>query len=315
MDKFIKESYIYKIIVSIWNFICNLFSNSFLVNMFLKEKSTEEIQKETIFSKLINRVINGIRKIFAKLKLDKLLNNSIFTKPIIWVSLVTGLTPFLPTMAVLLLVLLSMGSLFLKIILDKEFKFKRSNVNVWILLFILVYMFSAFTSLSTAEYKNIFMLTVSFILFYFVVINTVDTKKKLNVLLYIFISSATIASLYGLYQYAYGDLYSQAWLDKNMFEDIKMRVYSTFENPNVFGEYLILVIPIIVGLFFREKGIKKKVLLLGMLGINTLALVFTFSRGCWLGILFALAILAVVIDRRFILLGVLLLMLAPFVLP
>jgi O-antigen ligase len=315
MDKFIKESYIYKIIVSIWNFICNLFSNSFLVNMFLKERSTEEIQKETIFSKLINRVINGIRKIFEKLKLDKLLNNSIFTKPIIWVSLVTGLTPFLPTMAVLLLVLLSMGSLFLKIILDKEFKFKRSNVNVWILLFILVYMFSAFTSLSTAEYKNIFMLTVSFILFYFVVINTVDTKKKLNVLLYIFISSATIASLYGLYQYAYGDLYSQAWLDKNMFEDIKMRVYSTFENPNVFGEYLILVIPIIVGLFFREKGIKKKVLLLGMLGINTLALVFTFSRGCWLGILFALAILAVVIDRRFILLGVLLLMLAPFVLP
>ena len=150
MDKFIKESYIYKIIVSIWNFICNLFSNSFLVNMLLKEKSTEEIQKETKFSKLINRVINGIRKIFEKLKLDKLLINSIFTKPIIWVSLVTGLTPFLPTMAVLLLVLLSMGSLFLKIILDKEFKFKRSNVNVWILLFILVYMFSAFTSLSTA---------------------------------------------------------------------------------------------------------------------------------------------------------------------
>ena len=52
-----------------------------------------------------------------------------------------------------------------------------------------------------------------------------------------------------------------------------------------------------------------------MLSINTLTLILTFSRGCWLGILFAIAILLIVIDRRFILLGILALLVAPFVLP
>ena len=76
-----------------------------------------------------------------------------------------------------------------------------------------------------------------------------------------------------------------------------------------------MVIPIIAGLLFTEKGFKRKIFLISMLGINMLALVLTFSRGCWLGILFAIAILAVVIDRRFILLGIFLLLIAPFILP
>lgn len=315
MEKILKESYVYKIIVCCWNWICRLFSNSLFIKMFLKEKNGEKIENDTIFSKLINIILKFCRKIFLKLKLDKLFENSIFTKPIIWVGFVVALTPFLPTMAVLLLVLLSLGSLFLKAILDENFRFKYSKVNIFILLFILVYFFSAITSLSTAENRNIFLLTASFILFYFVVINTVDTEKKIKGLLYIFIVSATFASIYGLYQYMFGELYSQAWLDKSMFEDIKMRVYSTFENPNVFGEYLLLVIPVIVGLLFTEKGWKKKIFLLGILGINSIALILTFSRGCWLGILFSVAILAIVIDRRFILLGIALLLMAPFILP
>ena len=315
MEKILKESYVYKIIVYCWSLICKLFSNSVLIKIFLKDSNNEKLENDTIFSKLFNKVLDFFRKIFSKLKFDRLFENSIFTKPIIWTYLIVALTPFLPTMAVLLLVLLSLGSLFLKAVLDKDFKFKHSKVNLWILLFILVYFFSATTSLSTAENKNIFMLTVSFILFYFVIINIVNTEKKLKNLLYIFIVSATFASIYGLYQYAFGDLYSQAWLDKNMFEDIKMRVYSTFENPNVFGEYLLLVIPIIAGLLFTEKGFKRKIFLIAMLGINMLALVLTFSRGCWLGILFAIVILAVVIDRRFILLGIFLLLIAPFILP
>jgi O-antigen ligase len=121
--------------------------------------------------------------------------------------------------------------------------------------------------------------------------------------------------VFGIYQYIYGDVYSQAWLDSEMFEDIKMRVYSTFENPNVYGEYLILVIPIAVGLMWTEKGFWKKLFLLGVVGITTLAMVLTFSRGCWLGILFALALLAIMIDRRFILLGIVALLAMPFVLP
>lgn len=315
MEKIIKESYIYKFIIMCWNWINKTFKNSFFINIFLKQNNKEDVVKESILYKIFNWVINIFRKIFKKLKLDKLLENSIFTKPMIWITFVVMLTPFIPTMAVLLLVLLSLGSLFLKVVLDENFKFQYSKMNIWVILFVIVYAFSAMTSLSLTESRNIFLLTATFILFYFVVINSVTTKKQINLLLYVFIIGATIASLYGLYQYVFGDVYAQAWLDSNMFEDIKMRVYSTFENPNVFGEYLLLVVPVITALLFTEKGWKKKIVLLAMLGINGVALILTFSRGCWLGILFGIAILAVVIDRRFILLGIALLLMAPFILP
>ena len=51
------------------------------------------------------------------------------------------------------------------------------------------------------------------------------------------------------------------------------------------------------------------------LGISGVALILTFSRGCWLGILFAIFILAVMIDRRFIILGIIALISLPFILP
>ena len=41
----------------------------------------------------------------------------------------------------------------------------------------------------------------------------------------------------------------------------------------------------------------------------------TFSRGCYLGIIFTIFILSIIIDKRFIFLGIALLLLSPFILP
>ena len=156
---------------------------------------------------------------------------------------------------------------------------------------------------------------ISFVIFYFVIINTVTTKKQLMMILNVLIVVATLTAVYGIYQYVNGDVYSKAWLDGEMFEEIKMRVYSTLENPNVYGEYLLFIIPIIASLLWTEKGWKKKLFYFVCLGITGIALILTFSRGCYLGIIFAIFILAIIIDKRFIFLGIALLLLSPFILP
>lgn len=311
----LKQSYIYKMFVAISNWLTKIFSESALVGFFIKDVNHEKRDTETIFVKLINKIIETLRKVFSKLKLDKLFDNSIFAKPMIWLSLTVFLTPFLPTMVCIAMVICTGLSLFLKLMINPEFKLKYFKSNLWVLLFILVIAVSAFTSISVEESYQIALVMIAFAMSYFVIINTVETKKQLKFLLYLFVIAAALSAVYGIHQYIFGDVYSQAWLDSEMFEDIKMRVYSTFENPNVYGEYLILVIPIAVGLMWTEKGFWKKLFLLGIVGITTLAMVLTFSRGCWLGILFALALLAIMIDRRFILLGVVALLAMPFVLP
>ena len=315
MNNIIKDSYVYKILVCISNWINKIFSESMIVRAFMKESDNEATYNNTFFQKLLLKFISFLQKIAHKIKLDRAFENSIFAKPIIWFSITIFCAPFLPTMLVLLMLICTALSLILKIAITKDFKLKYFKTNVWILIFVLVVGISAMTSISLEESRNIALLMGAFILSYFVVINTIENKKQFKFILYLFIIATVLTAVYGLYQYKYGDLYSQAWLDTDMFEDIKMRVYSTFENPNVYGEYLILAIPIIISLMWEEKGIAKKLMLLAALGITMLAMVLTFSRGCWLGAMFAIALLVVMIDRRFIILGILALMAMPFVLP
>jgi O-antigen ligase len=315
VQKILKESYIYRFIILVSSYLTKQINTSFLIKTFIKDRENSQIAENTLFSKIFKALLTFVRKIAVKIKLDKIFENSIFAKTYIWVCLVVISSPFLPTMLVLVTVLAAIASLFLKAIIDKEFEFKFFKTNLWILMFIFIICFCALTSISRAESIKIALLTISFILFYFVLINVVSTKKQLFSLLYLFVIAGVITSLYGIYQYKFGDLYSQAWLDKEMFEDIKMRVYSTFANPNVFGEYLLLVIPISASLFWTEKGWFKKIFFAGATVITGIALVLTISRGCWLGIIFSLAILAVIIDKRLILVGIGLLILAPFILP
>lgn len=315
MNKILKDSLIYKLLIGISNWINKIFSESFLVGLFMKEKDSKKVDDDTIFSKFMMKFISFIQKIAHKIKLDKVFENSIFAKPMIWLSITVFAVPFVSTMMSLLLLICTALSLFLKVAINKNFKLKYFKTNAWVLMFALVIGICAVTSISLEESRNIALLMIAFVLSYFVVINTIENKKQFKFILYIFSIAAVITAFYGLYQYMFGDLYSQAWLDKEMFEDIKMRVYSTFENPNVYGEYLILAIPIIAGLLWTEKGIFKKLFWLGSLGVTMLALALTFSRGCWLGIILAIGLLAIMIDRRFILLGIVVLLFLPFVLP
>ncbi len=311
----LKQSFIYQLFVSISNWLDKIFSQSFLVNFFIKDVDNEKRENETIFVRVLNKIIEILRKLFVKFKIDKLLDNSIFTKPIIWLSLTVFLTPFLPTMVCVAMLIFTGLTLGLKLLTTPDMKLKYSKVNVWLLIFILIVGITAFTSISLEESLNIALVMIAFAFAYFIIINTIENKKQFKSILYLFVIAAALSAVYGIYQYIFGDVYSQAWLDAEMFEDIKMRVYSTFENPNVYGEYLILAIPIAVSLFWTERGFWRKTFLLGIVAITTLAMVLTFSRGCWLGILLALAILAIIIDRRFIILGLIGLMCLPFVLP
>lgn len=310
-----KESLLYKFYIWINSKIRSLFDNSAFVSGFLKEKNLESIKKDSILVKFIDKLVNILQIVFQKLRLNDLLEGSIFTKPAIWITFVLALSPFLPTMAVLALVLFSAITLILKAGVEEDFKFVHFKTNTWVLAFVVVVAFSAIASLAMSEAIKIACLSISFILFYFVWINTVKTKKQFKFYISVFVIAGALSAVYGLYQYFFGDIYSQAWLDSEMFEEIKMRVYSTFSNPNVFGEYLLLVIPFSTILVLDTDRWLYRLFWLGITGVLILALVLTFSRGCWLGLIFSFFIGAILFDRRLIWFGVLALVAAPFLLP
>jgi O-antigen ligase len=124
-----------------------------------------------------------------------------------------------------------------------------------------------------------------------------------------------VISLYGIYQYFYGIPTNYAWVDKKMFTDLSVRVYSVFSNPNVLGQYLVLMTPLAAGMMWIRKDKLEKFVYCCITSVMLVCLVLTSSRGAWLGMLLAMAVFIYLKDKRLIVLGVLLLIILPFFLP
>ncbi|MEA4816527.1 MAG: O-antigen ligase family protein [Lachnospiraceae bacterium] len=282
--------------------------------MFLKDNQDINVWEGSIFHKMYEALLSLMTKLFKILGLTKTFDGSMFAKPVLWCVMTAFFAPILPTMLVLALAALGYISLMVAVFTGK-IKLKYMALNKYIFIYAGIYIFSTFASVASKGSFYGGLLTVFFILFFVVVVNSVETKRGLYALIILFVVSGLFVSFYGMYQYMFPDKFSGLWHDVDMFESIRFRVYSTLGNPNVFGEYLLLVIPFAAGLVLTRKKYIEKLFFLGTLGVMMLCLVLTYSRGCYIGVLISAAVFLVLLDRRFIILGLLGLLALPFVLP
>lgn len=193
------------------------------------------------------------------------------------------LAPLVPTMAMVGMVMLCFLSILVRALTDKGFKWRFEGVGFLMLGFLAVYLFASINSFAMVNSLSIFAIYLVFMLFYFVVINTIKSRKQLFDVLTIFAVSGTLVCLYGVAQYLFGWDTAAAWLDDEMFGDIKMRVYSTLENPNVLGEYILLILPVCAALVWQKPNKLSKLVFTLAAGVMFATLILTFSRGCWIG--------------------------------
>lgn len=220
------------------------------------------------------------------------------------------LAPLVPTMVLAGLCLLSGASLVIRAVTEKKFRWKFGGCEFLVMLLIFVFLFSAITSFAAKKSVEIWLIYAVFMGFYFVVANTLKTKKQFFDLITVLVLSCLAVSLYGIMQYLFGWNTSQAWMDEEMFDDIKMRIYSTLENPNVLGEYILLILPLAVGLMWTKKGALSKIFYCASAVVMFAALILTFSRGCWIGLMLSAAIFVTLVSGK---LWGLLLVVLPFV--
>lgn len=233
----------------------------------------------------------------------------------IGIYIIAALFPFLPTMAVVGLMLLTFLSMILKLAYDDDFTFTKTNLDVFVVLFALVFLISSLTSFARSSSIKIFMVYSVFMMGYFVITNTVKNKKSLYLMLSIMTISAVLVALYGIYQHVFGFAEGTTWTDTEMFTDIQTRVVSTFGNPNVLGEYLLLMIPAVCAFVWNAPKIGNRVVNIVPLALLGLCMIFTYSRGNWLGLIAAAVLFVSFYDRKFIWLGIVLALLSPLFMP
>lgn len=209
--------------------------------------------------------------------------------PVAGVYLLFFAAPFAPTMALAALCLFTGGAFFARLAIRGERPQNLGKTSFLILAVLLIFAISSAASFAPRKSLSVWAIYAVFMGFSLVIINTVKKREHILGLMRTFAISAFLVAAYGIFQYVFKIDTQNAWIDEGMFEDISMRVYSTLENPNVLGEYLLLAIPVAAALVFIKGGGLARFAYACAGAVMLLCLVLTQSRGCWLGLLLSAA--------------------------
>ncbi|SKC50642.1 O-antigen ligase family protein [Maledivibacter halophilus] len=267
------------------------------------------MSEEIVYSKykwiglVLGGIVGAIGYFFGALETIKVIValfmlKLIFQNPIYSVALYIISIPFVSDMSTLLMGILVITSYCINFIKKGKFTFKFTPANFLILLFSIIIVISTILSISPGGSFRDFAIHMVSIGIVFMLIHSKKSKDEIYLLSGIFVLTATIVSLHGFYQFFKGVPMGSGWLDVSQNPNIETRVFSTFENPNILAEYLIMVLPISIALFFVNNGIIKKICFALASGVIFICIGLTYSRGSWIGLAFSIIVFILFIDFK-----------------
>ena len=302
-------SYLWRLLSVLCLWCGRQWQNSRVVQWFLHPAGWVAGASEgSVFFRLWSWVRGGLCWLYKALHLDRLFSGSVFLQTWFWCALPVVLAPvlckFSPSVLVLGLALIGYASLLLVLVRDKNHALAWAPTNRYIVLYAAVYLAGTLFSVNLKTSLLPGVLSVAFILFALVLYNAITTRRQLDTLLALVVTVGALVSFYGILQYLFGWGYqSAAWVDSDMFSSIRFRVPATMGNPNMMGQYLLLVIPIAGAKLLSAKDWLRRLYYLACCGVMCVCMILTFSRGAWLGLLFAGAVFAVLWHPQLILLA------------
>lgn len=221
---------------------------------------------------------------------------------IVWLLLaIAFFIPLLPWVGTILVGILAL-MIVVQSVREKKWALSASPVGGWIWGLVIcsalsitvspIPFFSAYNWLyGMASYVLVYYATMTYMTAY------EDRKKLLTVV----IASAILVCLYGLVQFAHETAMSAAWVDASEFPLLKRRLYSTLQNPNLMGAYLLEVLSMAGPLAICYKRLKTPYLGWIIAGFFLLCVVFTYSRGIWISLACMVLYWGLVLNRKLLL--------------
>lgn len=104
---------------------------------------------------------------------------------------------------------------------------------------------------------------------FLIVLEVIKKKSQVKKVLISFFTSSLFVYFFGFYQYFNG----------------QRRIFSTLHNPNPFGSYLLIVLLLSFGILMFKNLKRYKILSMAYIILGLLLLLFSYSRGAWLGLI------------------------------
>ena len=174
--------------------------------------------------------------------------------------------------------------------------------------FLVVNLISCITSVAIGHSISAFFTkTLEYALFFIIIASVFSDYKKLKTLFMVMLVSVTLAYINGMVQYFTGfDLVRRDGL-------VGRAVSGSLINPNDFGNYVIMFIPLLLGLSTWKKLILRyRILIISVLLISLFCLILSNSRAALIGFSIAMLFFGFMKGKRFFLSTVLILLIGLF---
>jgi len=176
----------------------------------------------------------------------------------------------------------------IKLLSVEGITWNKNKLNLPIYLFIVMLSFSLLISNAILASFEDYIIFISYIILYFIIINVIDQKKDFNSFIKIFFLTSFIISVYTLIQYYGFDPY---------LKDLHS-LTSTIGQKNWISNYLAMIFPVAFSYFLLEQSEKNKIIHFLLLSILYVTLMICQSRGIWISISLTV-ILAIYIIIKF----------------
>lgn len=203
------------------------------------------------------------------------------------------------------------------------FEWERTPFDFPIAIFVVISFLSVFVSPDPSfSFYNCYNLVGRYVLTYYLVVQSLNIKdvkqvrispgsekytvrvallEQVKILLYVMSLSLAIVIVYGFLQAFFGiGLTAEAtvWTDNAIFPGLKTRVFSTWQNPNLLGGYLDLMLGILMGVFVVIKNRNVRTAVGILFCITAFCLTLTYARGACLSIALVMAVYGALYNRK-----------------
>ncbi len=323
ISNMLKKSITYRFFEMLGKYFERLSRNSLILSFFSNNWDTYLKTENSMFvngtkqflSNVSSNIENTNSKVLTAVKDSFIVNIANENMLLIFVYLLLFLIPLAPTMILAFIAMVCIVLYIFNVVMGRIKLNKPSLLTCFIAVFLICYIASTFMSYDVRKAMQTMLIFITFAFMTFIISEIINNKKRLNAVINLVLFSGMIVSFYGIYQYFTGVHMDAAWIDTKTFSDISIRVYSTFSNPNVLGEYLIVIASLAIGMLWKSDNVKLKLFYLAQVLIAIICLFMTNSRGSMVGLFIAIAIFIILAEKRLIIFGVVAMLALPFIMP
>ena len=181
-----------------------------------------------------------------------------------------------------------------QIVVEGNLTTRTREVNLILLLGVAALLSIPFAINPGEAWKTFSDLLVKTLLIFIVIVNVVRTERRLRLLMLLALGVSVYLSIAAIQDYRAG-LFG---IGTEITSRIMGRIKGLFDNPNDLALHLVTMVPIAVGLAMAKAGMLRKFVYIGAASLMVAAIVVTFSRGGFLGLVAVSFFLVLKLGRK-----------------